>query len=99
MPHVFLPHASRPLRLAALLAPLARAAREICREPASFDNRNNRSSSDGGRQPIGMVPYNVFAAACGNEVTLNETLETGFPINLLDALIVSSTNYTASCLS
>ena len=94
-----LPHASRPLRLAALLAPLARAAREICREPASFDNRNNRSSSDGGRQPIGMVPYNVFAAACGNEVTLNETLETGFPINLLDALIVSSTNYTASCLS
>ena len=61
------------------------------------DNRNNRTSEGGGgRQPIGMVPYNVFAAACGNEVTLNETLETGFPINLLNALIVSSTNYTAS---
>ena len=94
------PHASRPLRLAALLAPLARPAREICREPDRFDNRNNRSSEGGGgRHPIGMVPYNVFAAACGNEVTLNETLETGFPLNLLDALIVSSTNYSASCLS
>jgi hypothetical protein len=43
-----------------------------------------------------MVPYNVFAAACGNEVTLNETLETGFPLNLLSALIVASTNYAVS---
>ena len=62
-----------------------------------FGIRNNRSAGGGGgRQPTGMVPCNVFAATCGNEVALNETLETGFPINLLNALIVASANYTAS---
>ena len=35
-------------------------------------------------------------AANGNVCTLNETLETGFPTNLLNALIVALANYTAS---